>query len=60
VVIFEIGCNKLFAWLASNCDPPDFSSSSSYDYRCEPPAPGGKILLSFLKTVETLATYALT
>jgi hypothetical protein len=23
---FEIGSHKLFAWVASNCDPPDLAS----------------------------------
>jgi hypothetical protein len=32
---FEIGSLKLFAWAASNQDPPDLCLLSSWDYRRE-------------------------
>jgi hypothetical protein len=35
----------IFPLLVSSHDPPDLCLLSSYDYTCEPPAPGGFILL---------------
>jgi hypothetical protein len=36
--------------LALNCNPPDLCLQSSYDYRCEPPAPGSNIALKIIKS----------
>jgi hypothetical protein len=40
LVIWTWGLTNYFSGLASNCDPPNLSLPSSYDYRCKPPAPG--------------------
>jgi hypothetical protein len=44
---FEIVYETLFAWLASNHDPPDLCFLNSYDHRHEPLVPG-IISFSFL------------
>jgi hypothetical protein len=42
LVILEMEVIKLFAWLASNSDPPDLSLPSSKDYKHESPTPSLK------------------